>query len=262
LNLHDLDKGKGRVVVLLHGFCEDLTIWSPVYEYLIKRYRVIAIDLPGFGISKPLNQGFSIDDVAAKVHAHLMHKNVDHYVVIGHSMGGYVALFISEQISEAIVGIGLINSNAFDDSETKKENRNKTISFIKKNGIIPFLETYIPSLFHEANRMSMEEKFKDIRAMSSSVNPETVINYSIAMRDRPDRTYLLPKLSGKILFVCGMQDNFISIRENKVQMEMITDHFHTHILSNCAHMAMYEAPLRLKNALSSFLDDVLSKIIT
>src|ERR1700683_2040039 len=83
------DEGKGRAIILLHGFPESLEIWKDFSTELSKHYRVIAIDLPGFGESECIGYTHSMELMAQCVHEVMRPLNLRRYILVGHSMGGY-----------------------------------------------------------------------------------------------------------------------------------------------------------------------------
>src|ERR1700741_4960780 len=86
------DTGKGRVLVLLHGFLGSREIWSDFSKKLSRRFRVISIDLPGHGKTPSIGYYHSMELLAQSVKAVLDKIGVRRYVIAGHSMGGYTAL--------------------------------------------------------------------------------------------------------------------------------------------------------------------------
>src|SRR5689334_22537641 len=90
------DTGKGRVVVLLHGFLGSHEIWKDTIDDLSKSYRVIAIDLPGHGNTANFGYAHSMELMAKCVKTVMDFLKVKKYVIIGHSMGGYVALAFAD----------------------------------------------------------------------------------------------------------------------------------------------------------------------
>src|SRR5579871_2701338 len=85
-------EGKGIPVMLLHGFAEDGTIWNNQVEYLKQNARLIIPDLPGSGLSDQNENLLTIDDYADVVKVILDKENIPSCIIIGHSMGGYIAL--------------------------------------------------------------------------------------------------------------------------------------------------------------------------
>lgn len=90
--LHYKKTGSGPVVVLLHGFLLSLDYWHDVQKDLEKNYTVISIDLLGFGHSpKPKKANYTIGEQVAAIHDTLSHLEVQHFTLVGHSMGGVIA---------------------------------------------------------------------------------------------------------------------------------------------------------------------------
>src|ERR1043165_584251 len=138
-----VDKGNGPPLIFLHGFCETLEIWNDFTPALSEKFRTVAIDLPGFGASPSLGPGFTIDQVGDAVHAWLKKTQLSDFIVIGHSLGGYVALSLAERHGVNVKGICLFHSTVFPDSDEKKENRNKVAKFVREHGVLPYVDTFV-----------------------------------------------------------------------------------------------------------------------
>ena len=134
------------VLVLLHGFGEDSRIWDQ-QQLLATECHLLTPDLPGTrGTAPP--PAWTMDALADFVKAQLDREGIEKIVLVGHSMGGYVALAFAERWPERLLGLGLFHSTAFADTEQKKETRRKGIAFIKANGATAFLRTSLPGLYH------------------------------------------------------------------------------------------------------------------
>ncbi len=83
--------GNGKTIVLLHGWASSKEVWNNVYNYLLENYRVIKIDLLGFGNTK-IEKEYYIDDVVIILHKFLEFLNIENPIVIGHSYGGRIAI--------------------------------------------------------------------------------------------------------------------------------------------------------------------------
>ena len=117
--------GNGKPVMLIHGFGEDGEIWEKQVDYLKEEFRVIVPDLPGSGRSA------MIDDMRMEGLADALHSvaievlgddsgKIEKFSMIGHSMGGYVALAYAEKFISELNGLCLFHSTSFADSEEKK----------------------------------------------------------------------------------------------------------------------------------------------
>jgi pyruvate dehydrogenase E2 component (dihydrolipoamide acetyltransferase) len=99
------DRGDGEPLVLLHGVATSRLVWSRVIEPLARRRRVIAVDVPGFGQSAPAGPGFDLDRVADALVGGLRLERFD---LVGHSLGGAVAVATAARHPEAVRTLVLV----------------------------------------------------------------------------------------------------------------------------------------------------------
>ena len=92
--------GSGPALLLLHGLGCDHTTWVPVIEKLAKRYTVIAPDLLGHGASDKPRADYSVGGYANGMRDLLTVLNIDKVTVVGHSLGGGVAMQFGYQFPE------------------------------------------------------------------------------------------------------------------------------------------------------------------
>ena len=188
-------QGNGPALVFLHGFCESHEIWAETVTELSSFYKVITPDLPGFGKSAILKTPFSIKEVGHTVIEFIQTLGIRKLALIGHSLGGYVALAIAKEKPDLVAGVCLFHSGAHADSEEKKINRNKVIDFVKKNGVQPFIETFVPGLFFQQDSKKIQKVYK----IASATSKKALLGYVQAMRDRPDMTDFLRVFKPKSL---------------------------------------------------------------
>ena len=113
--LHFFEKGQGHPLLLLHGFCESGEMWHYLADSLSTQYRVICPDLPGFGNSALTHPIQSLEEVAEQLEGWMQAEQIQNPIVMGHSLGGYVALALLERMGNRIKAIGLLHSTAFGD---------------------------------------------------------------------------------------------------------------------------------------------------
>ena len=246
------EKGTGLPILLIHGYCETHEIWGPMVDRFSAAFRVITIDLPGFGTSPALEAPHSIDDVATRVLQFLSDfLKTDSCVVLGHSLGGYVALAMIEKRPELFRAFGLVHSTAFADSDERKAARNKVIEFVKTHGSEPFVRSFIPPLFHNQSA-SYVQPVVDLALKTAA---SSIISYAGAMRDRPDRTHVLRSFSGPVLFQAGDKDTIIPLAGVQEQVSM-TRNATFSVLQGVAHMGMIERTEEASSAIEGFLRSV------
>ncbi len=236
-------EGAGETLVLLHGFCEDKNIWNEFKRPLLSNTKIICIDLPGFGKSLPGKNHSSIELRAEAVLAVLNKEQIEKCYLLGHSMGGYVALSFAEKYSGRLKGIGLFHSSCFADDELKKETRKKVAEFVLKNGSRAFADQLFPTLFapefaenHKALISALEEK-------AATIPEQSIANSSLAMAERKDLSIILKQTILPVLLIIGAKDLAIPL-ERSLMMAHLPNSAIICLLEQSAHMGMLEEPVK------------------
>lgn len=244
------DKGKGRVVVLLHGFLESLEVFEELSTRLSKTFRVISIDLPGHGQTPVLGYAHSMELMADCVKAVLDSIRVRKYVVIGHSMGGYVALAFAEKFPERVSGFGLFHSTAMPDSEEKKKDRER-VAEIVKNDHKKFVSELIPKLFDPDNLTILRHEVGQAKKIAEDTSVEGIVAALRGMKDRPNREMVLKNAKCPVLFIIGKKDVILAW-ENLLLLSGLPKKSSQLVLDHAGHMGFYEAPEQTFKAIRRF----------
>lgn len=203
--VHYFEKGKGQAIVLLHGFLENSFMWNEISEELSKRNRIVCIDLLGHGKSGNTGYIHSMEEHAFAVKTVLDHLKLRKYVLIGHSMGGYIALSISKLFPKNIKGLCLMNSTALPDSEEKKINRDRAIVAVKQNHKT-FVRIAIPMLFSEKNRTVFKSVIQNITNEALELSPQGIVAALEGMKIRKSALNIFKNASFPILMIIGRLD--------------------------------------------------------
>jgi pimeloyl-ACP methyl ester carboxylesterase len=239
LPVHISDTKKGdKTIILLHGYLETLYVWEEFTALLSKEMRVVAIDLPGHGLtgSSEVNTMKYCADVVASVMDKLEIKSA---FIAGHSMGGYVALEAVKNYPERFEGLIMINSSPFPDSPEKREEREREISVIKENKLQMVVRTSIPKIFAPANRIKFEEKILEIKETAEVHDPEGIIACIRGMMQREDNREFLKNLSLPKLIFLGKHDVYIS-EEKAQEIETLAGKESVMFYENAGHCAFIE----------------------
>jgi pimeloyl-ACP methyl ester carboxylesterase len=240
--------GAGPPVILIHGFPMNAAVWSAFAPLLSSDYTIITPDLPGFGKSASLPTPFSLSDIGEAMNSFVENNRLSGATLIGHSLGGYVALAMISKRPELFNALGLFHSTALPDSADKKASRFKVVEFVEKNGAEAFTSNFIGPLFADPQHGAIE-LVKQIAIGSSSA---TVIGYTLAMRDRDDHTATLKTLNNPVLFICGDKDGGIPVDTITQQAALCADPT-VRVLSDVAHMGMFEDPKHVASIMRDFL---------
>lgn len=249
--------GKGKTVVLIHGFGEDSNVFSEQKKYLERYCCVIIPDLPGSGQSELLlfkNEIF-IEDYADCIYEILVQENINSCILLGHSMGGYITLHFAEKYPFLLNGFGLIHSTAFADSNEKKENRKKGIAIIEQYGSAHFLKNTTPNLFAEQFKKQHSNILDSFLHQTNYFQNKTLQQYLNAMMLRKDKTYVLSSSKVPVLFILGTEDVAAPLND-VLQQTYLPNCSYIHILENVGHMSMLEDGDKLNKLLKDFIEKV------
>lgn len=245
------DTGKGRTVVLLHGFLGSRKIWESTITNLSRSYRVIAIDLPGHGDTESYGYVHTMELLAKSVKAVMDHLRLKKYVIIGHSMGGYAALAFADMFPDNLKGLCLYHSSAYADSDEKKRDRTRSIKVVKSNHTIYTTEV-IKNLFATKNAKYLKDEIAFAQKIAANTSKQSIIASLEGMKDRPHRDIILGMAHFPIMMVIGELDNVLPYQQLLEQSELIREK-HVLYLEHDGHMGFLESTKRSNKALRKFL---------
>ncbi len=202
------DGGSGTPVVLLHGFLENTLMWKNITPHISKNNRVITIDLLGHGQTGCTGYVHSMEDMADIVKTVLDHLKIEKTILIGHSMGGYVALAFAEIFPKKVLGICLANSTSQADSEERKLNRNRAIKAVKQN-YKAFVSMAVTNLFAESNREKFKDNIEVVKQEALKTPLQGIIAALEGMKIRKNREHILKNANFKKLLIIGLKDTVI-----------------------------------------------------
>lgn len=210
------DQGSGPVLVLLHGFLEDLSMWDDIVDSFRHTHRVICLDLLGHGKTENLGYIHTMEAQARMLHFLLGHLDISRCTLIGHSMGGYIALAFAELFPKMVQGICLMNSTALADTEEKKINRDRGIKAVKQNHRT-FIRMAIPNLFSEENRSVFLKEIQETTEKALQMSQQGIIAALEGMKTRTDRTQILQQNNYPVLMIIGKKDPALDYQSSLLQ---------------------------------------------
>jgi len=254
-HLHFRDTGKGNVIVFLHGFTENLDIWKPFTAGLKDYFRVVAVDLPGHGLS-PFSPGhLSMEAMAVGVKSVLETLNISSCVLVGHSMGGYVALAFAEACPERVKGLVLFHSHAAADTLHFRQNRDRTIAMVKEDHA-GFIRRFIPELFAPENVPLYQDEILAMSKAASVMSPLALTGSLEGIRDRGDHRAFLSATAIPVLFIAGKKDLKVPFSFVMEQLQL-PRHAEALILGRVGHMGFIEAARETLATIRCFAEKIL-----
>ncbi|WP_276379738.1 alpha/beta fold hydrolase [Flavobacterium sp. H4147] len=244
------DSGEGTAIVLLHGFLENKKMWTEYGSFFSQKHRVITIDLLGHGETDSLGYVHGMEDNANVVNAVLESLKIEKAIILGHSMGGYVALAFAELYPEKVEKVVLQNSTSKEDSKEKKTNRTRAIKAVKQN-YINFVSLAIANLFSENNRNRLAEEIEKAKIEALKTPLQGIVASLEGMKIRKDREDLLRKNQFPVLLVLGKKDPVLNYEENLSQIEGTNVQL---VSFEDGHMSHIENKEELKSVLVDFFN--------
>lgn len=250
--VHICDSERGeRCVVLLHGYLESMLVWDDFIPHIYKEVRVVTIDLPGHGISVVQGECHPMEFLADTVADAMTALGIERYTVVGHSMGGYVALAMCERYADRLDGLVLLSSTPNADTPEKAENRRREIALVK-SGKKEMLARVAPAAgFAEDNRRRMADAIADLTELVTVTEEEGIVALLNGMIERPDRNAMLQNSKVRQLFILGRKDGYIPV---EVAEAMVAHHPQAEVvwLAESGHMGFLEEPEACAAALLQF----------
>lgn len=219
-------------------------MWEPLNLKEIPGTKLL-IDLPGHGksaLSEP-SEIPSMKFMADEVGRVLAFLKTDSYRVLGHSMGGYVALELFANTPEGISRpshVTLLNSNCWSDSEAKQADRLRVarIAYTAKE---LFINEAIPNLF--ARPESFQKQIAALKQEAKAMTTEAIAYAALAMRTRTDYTELVVKNPVCFKIIHGALDRLVGVEELNARLTPPAEHITPAliVIPNAGHMAHWEA---------------------
>jgi pimeloyl-ACP methyl ester carboxylesterase len=229
MNLHR------KTLVLLHGHGVDDSIWDSIDASVNEYYTVVRPNISLFTFCK------TIEEYADELHRFLTNAVIEKFTLIGHSMGGYIALAFAEKYPEMLEGFGLFHSTAYADDESKKHQRNQTVDMLRNYGTEMFIKNTAANMYGDRFKELFPEKIKEHILRFGKLPAEALITGINAMRDRKDRTAVLAAMPFPVLFIIGMQDKILPF-ESCIELSGYPKQSYPFILAEAGHMGMVERP--------------------
>ena len=252
VRLNVVEQGAGPVLLWVHGFPLDATMWREQIEQFAGEYRVIAPDLRGFGGSQVVPGEASMAAMADDLAALLVALAVEEPVTFcGLSMGGYIAWQFWRRHPQLV----LCDTRAVGDTAEVARGRQMMARQVESEGasaLAGVAEGMLPKLFGEATRRERPELVEQTREVILSTAPAGVAAAQRGMAAREEVTGWLGEIRVPALVVVGEDDGISPPEEMRQIAEALPD-ARFELIADAGHMAPLEQPQAFNRALGAFL---------
>lgn len=251
INYKDEGLQNENVIVLIHGFLETSETWKSFSSELAKNSRVISVDLPGHGKSDLYDEPFTMCKYAEAIKYVVDYEQIKNMFLIGHSMGGYVAMAFAENYPEKLRALSLFHSSPFADNDEKKKIRLQVVERIKNGEKDEICKNHAKSVFANDNTEKFVNEIRVEEGIAKSISEEAIIASLLTMRNRNDRSKILKNLKVPFLYIIGEKDNFITMQIiDKIEMPK---KYRVEILEEAGHQGFIEQKEKSLKIINDFI---------
>lgn len=248
------DRGTGRLLLFVHGFPLDHTMWGHQIDEFARGYRVLAPDLRGFGQSSLGENEVTMLRYADDLATLLDRLGVKEPIVFcGLSMGGYIAWQFWQKYADRLAALVLCDTRSVADTPQAREGRAQLAEKVRAAGPQAAADAMLPKLFASDSGRRHPEWLQATRESILRNRPEGIIAALDGMAKRPDATEMLAGIAVPTLVVVGEHDAI----SPPAEMREIADRIpgaQFEIIKKAGHMSPLEEPAAFNTELARFLD--------
>ncbi len=244
-------EAKGETIVFLHGFAASKDNWLFLTRRLPKTYRVLAIDMPGYGDSSAFSdQSYSAEQITRRLATAINELKLERFHLAGNSLGGYIATLYAAQHPDKVISLGLIDSAGVDSPSeffTLLSKGDNPLVFDTEKGF----DRLVDFIFYKKPFMPWPSKAASTRKYlrRSSLNRKL---WNDIWDNRKDVTDILPKLNMPVMLIWGDKDRVLDMSGIEIYKRYLPQ-AKSHILKDCGHAPMIERPDETAAAYLKFL---------
>ena len=241
------------VIIFIHGFPLNKSMWNIQVEALKENYRVIAYDIRGHGNSDPGIDEFFIELFVIDL-LRLMEKlKIEKSILCGLSLGGYIALNAVLKHPDRFDGLILNDTQCIADTPEIKENRCNAIISIKEKGVEQYADEIIKKLFAQETFTKNKNVIDAVREMIISTPKQSLCNTLHALAERKETCDQLPEINIPVLIMVGQEDKITPIAAAQQMHEKILNS-KLEIIQQAGHLSNLEDPTAFNTHLVKFLE--------
>ena len=245
----------GMPLIFIHGFPFNKEMWEKQLTVLNETHRSFAYDVRGHGESEPGAAQFSIPQFADDLFFFMDALKIEKAVLVGLSMGGYIALHAIKNQPQRIAGLVLCDTQCAADSDEVRKKRSKTIAFIQKNGLSVYAEESLKNLFAPASFTTKKEEVTFIQNTILKSSAKNICYTLQALADRKETCSSLSQINVPVCILVGKEDKITSPEVARKMQTLIKDSS-LHSIEGAGHLSNLENPEEFNEQLKTFLTSI------
>ena len=245
------DVGSGLPVVFLHAFPLNRTMWDPQVTALVAECRCIAVDLRGLGESADA-EPYSMDRYADDVAGLLDTLQIERAVIVGLSLGGYVAFALWRRHRRRIRALVLADTRSGPDTIEVATRRREMMVIAETQGSTAVANMQISGVVGKTTRDRRPDIFDATHRMMAQAPVAGIIGGLEAMIHRPDSTMTCTTIDVPTLIIVGDEDVLTPPKEaRRLHASIVGSRLE--VLQQAGHLSNIERPAAFNTVLREFL---------
>jgi 3-oxoadipate enol-lactonase len=254
----DNGPNEAPVIIFIHGFPLNKTMWDNQMNAMKEDYRVISYDIRGHGESEPGNENFSIKLFVTDLLNLMDALKIEKASLCGLSMGGYIALDAIENFPERFDALVLSDTNCIADPPKAKQKRLTTIESIREFGVEKYVDDSIVHLFAPESFLTHKNSISDVKEMILNTSEQSLSKTLLALSQRKATCNKLPEITIPVLFIVGEEDKITPPEASELMYQKIKNST-LHIISHAGHLSNLENPVEFNEQLKTFFATIYKK---
>lgn len=245
----------GIPVVFIHGFPFNKSMWKPQVDALKKDFYVVTYDVRGHGASDVGDGQYTVEYFVDDLIGLLDHVKISRAVVVGLSMGGYIALRAIERNPERFRGLVLADTRSEPDNNEGKVKRANQAKAVRTDGIKKFADAFVKAVFYEKTFETNPHAVEMVRHMIERSDVRAVAGTLIALAARTDSTPALYGITVPTLILVGQHDGLTPPSASHAMKDKIPN-AELRVIPKAGHLSNLEQPDEFNQHLLNFLKRV------
>jgi len=254
LAIHVVGPKKATTLVFIHGFLFTSAMWKDQVDALSESYRCIIYDQRGAGDSPTGTGQYTIETLADDLEAVLSETKTKSAYLVGHDLGGYVALRLAQRDVSAVKGLVLVNSHCYGDADDQRLWWANLLRHIDREGLSDFTKQFFPTLFAESSKTQAGSPYESVLDQAARLDPVGVKGAILATMSRPDTRDVIDASTYPMLFLTGEKDEYAP-PELVLRMGLRIEGAQAARVPDTGHVAPLEHPTFISTALRRFLSE-------
>jgi 3-oxoadipate enol-lactonase len=247
----DVGAANGVPALFIHAFPLNRTMWAPQVSAMLERCRCVAADLRGFGESVR-QPPYSMEQYAADLAGLLDQLHIQKVVLVGCSMGGYVAFEFWRRYRDRVRAMVLVDTRASADTDEAIQRRRQQIELVRAEGSTAIANAQIASMVGKSTREKQPDTYDAVHRMIAQAPADGIAGALEAIIRRPDSSPDLPRIDVPTLVVVGDEDAITPVKEARAMHEKIPGSV-LQVIGGAGHLSSMERPAAFNHVLTEFI---------